>query len=261
MRKVITFALILCLVFAAGCGGSSAPASAAPAENAAQPAAETKSEPDLTEAPETEPEPATAEAWETVSSGVVTWTNSIGTNWARAWVEIENTGSAPLFLESTTFDLEDPDGKLVKSLSLVSGYPQVLLPGERGVYEEETTLDDGDIPEGMTVYSRLGVVPAKAGCVRLDVPEFELKDDSMMGLKMTGRAVNNTDEDQSLVYVAALLYDADDTYLGTLWTILDSDVPAGEKQGFEHSDLDQLNLSAADVDHWLVYAYPNQFQF
>lgn len=245
MRKALALALSVCFVFAAGCGGSSAPE-----EKTAPPAA----------APATEA-PAPAEAWETVSSGVKTWTNSIGSNWARAWVEIENTGSVPLYLESTTFDLEGPDGKLVKSLSMVSGYPQVLMPGERGVYEEETTLDKGELPETLTVYSRLDVVPATVECVRLDVSELEITDASTTGLRMTGRVVNTTGEERSLVYVAALLYAADGTYLGTMWTILDGAVPAGEKQGFERGDLGQLNLSAEDIDHWTAYAYPNQFQF
>ncbi|MBR2697408.1 MAG: hypothetical protein IKE76_02365, partial [Clostridia bacterium] len=76
--------------------------------------------------------------WEEVSSGVKVWTNSIGTAWVHAWVEIRNTGDVPLFLSSGSMDIEDADGGLCQTLKSVSGYPQVLMPGEVGVFDECT---------------------------------------------------------------------------------------------------------------------------
>ena len=254
MKKVMTLALALVMLLSlAACGGSSsAPSATAAPKEAAAPAP--------TKAPTPEPTEAPAAEWEVVSTGVETWTSSIGTPWIRAWVEIENTGDLPLYLGSTSFDIEDENGKLLDTLGTVNGFPQVLLPGERGVYEESTMAEDGMPKEGMSVYSRLNVTEAKVDCVRLDVSDFEVKADKYKQIKGMGRIVNGTGEEQSLVYVAALLYDADGTYLGTVWTILSDKIPDGEKQGFETMAAEfPLNLNA--VASWAVYAYPYHFQF
>lgn len=202
-----------------------------------------------------------AVAYEITDSRAVLWKDSIGTTWVQTIVEILNTGSEPLYLDSGSYDLEDSEGKLIASQSYVSTYPNVLAPGEKGYMYEETTLDK-EVDGELTVIPRVDVKEAKVNLVRLPVTDTEISDGSYGGLDMLGRVENNTDETQSSVYVVAFLYDEAGACIGQMFTILMDDLAAGEKVGFEMASFSIPDtVTASAVADYVVYAFPYQYQF
>jgi len=76
-----------------------------------------------------------------------------------------------------------------------------------------------------------------------------------------GRVTNTTEAEASVVYVAAILYDASGAPIGVLSTVL-TDLPAGEPMGFEAASLSlPPDVTAELVENYTIYAYPVQFQF
>jgi len=199
--------------------------------------------------------------WEEVSSGISIWKDSIGSRWVHVWVEIRNTGDVPLFLSSGSLDLEDADGGLCQTIKNVSAYPQVLMPGEVGVFDEKTLADD-DLPDGdLSIYFRPPVKEATVSLIRYDLTGVKVSEDKYKRAVAKGRVENNTEEDaDGMTYVAILCYDADGSYLGLFSTIVTDDIPAGERCGFETSSA-SWKADAGDVAKTVCYAYRHQFQF
>ena len=211
---------------------------------------------------ETQSQESTAEkeAYEVGDGKAVVFTDSIGSVWVLISVPVKNTGSVNLFLSSGTMDLEDADGHLVESKNMVSVYPQVLKPGETAWYYEETTLDSAPASD-LKVIPHVDVEKAKVDCIRYEVSDLSLADDTYGGIKITGRVENTTTEDESMPYVVAFLYDADDNFLGQAFTIMD-DLKAGDKMGFSMSTFSSYSeFKSENVARYEVFAYPSQFQF
>lgn len=200
-------------------------------------------------------------SWETGNGTVLVSEDSIGSVWVQTAVPVENTGSVNLYLGSGTMDLEDADGHLVESLSLVSVFPQVLKPGETAWYFEESTLDEMPSSE-LNVVPHVDVKEATVDCIRYETSDVTISDEDFGGIKVTGRVENTTDEDGSMVEVVAFLYDENGDFIGNIYTYLDGDLAAGDKIGFSASSFaDVADLTAADVADYKIYAYPTQFQF
>ena len=65
-----------------------------------------------------------------------------------------------------------------------------------------------------------------------------------------------------MIYVVVVLFDKDNKPIGILDDLIIDDLPAGSSIGFEATDIYIPDtLSASDVKSYLVYAYPNQYQF
>lgn len=200
-------------------------------------------------------------SWETGEGKVLVSEDSIGSVWAQIAVPVENTGSVNLYLGSGTMDLEDADGHLVESLSMVSVYPQVLKPGETSWYFEESTLDEKPSSD-LKVVPHVDVEEATVDCIRYETSDVTISDEEFGGIKVTGRVENTTDEDGSMVEVVVFLYNENGDFIGNIYTYLDGDLAAGDKIGFSASSFaDVADLTAADVADYKVYAYPTQFQF
>lgn len=133
--KKITAALlvmVLCLGLAA-CGGS---------DNSDASTTDTEGSTSTTET-EVPAETSTKDevAYEVTYTNARAYENSIGTTWVQTIIEVTNTGSEDLYLNSGSYDLEDAEGNLIASQTLVSVYPQIISSGEKAYYYEETTLD------------------------------------------------------------------------------------------------------------------------
>lgn len=209
-------------------------------------------------------DPASDEAtsYEITDCRAKTWTSSTGSFWVQTIVEITNTGTTNLYLSSGAYDLEDASGNLVASQTMVSAYPDVLAPGEKGYMYEETILDaavDGDL----TVLPREEVEEATIDLVRFPVTDVSISTDNYGDLKMIGRVENDSGEaEDSMVYIVAFLYDTDGTCIGQMFTILTEDLASGDKIGFELSSISLPDDVTADaVADYVVYAYPLQYQF
>ncbi|MCR5230482.1 MAG: FxLYD domain-containing protein [Solobacterium sp.] len=257
MKKAMTslsaFALCLCLC---ACGSSGSSGTAKEESKASEAAAETTEVKN-----ETKEEVREEAAWEVGESKAVVWANSIGTKWVQIICPVTNTGTKNLYLNSATIDLEDTDGHLVDSKSMVSAYPDILLPGETAYYYEETTLEEG-APSELSVLPHVQVKEATVNPVRYEISDVTISDETYGGIKIVGRVENTTEEDGKLVYVTALLYDSEDNMIASAFTILNNDLTAKDKVGFSISTLSVPDtVTASAVDHYTIYAYPMQIQF
>lgn len=263
MKKIVSFLLILLLIFLAACGSNSSDTAqdTSSVSNSAAESGEVSSAPADTAEVSAEPAVASADPYEITYTNCRMYQDSIGSIWGQTIVEITNTGDHPLYLGSASYDLEDASGSLVAAQSYVSVFPDVLNPGEKGYLYEETILDQADLDAEYTVIPHLTIEPAKIDCIRYDVSELSLVEEEYLGPKVMGRVENSTEEDGTMVYVTAILYNAENTPSGIIFTILDS-IPAGEKIGFEATAYSLPDDVTADqVASYTVYAYPTQFQF
>lgn len=204
-------------------------------------------------------QPETAADYETTVYPVKTWVNSIGSPYAQIIVGVKNTGTANLYLSSGDIDLENPDGSLFSVVSYVSVFPEIIAPGETAYYYQEVLLDSVASSE-LKAIPHLDIDEAYIDMIRCPVTDVTISETSYGEIKVMGRVENTTGEDQSLLYVSAMLFDANGNPLGHVFNILEA--AAGEKVGFECVSLSfPEGISAADVANYSVVAYPTQFQF
>lgn len=268
MKKVLTMLLALCMLL------SLAACSAPPTEDELQSTAqsteannESKAEEPTeaptnapTEAPTTEPEEP-SDPYEITFSSVKTHKNSIGTIWAQAIVEIENTGSSDLFLESGSCDFEDMEGNLVASKDM-SVYPQIIAPGEKAYYYEETILDALTEPADLKIIPRPEIMESTTEHITYSVTDISITDNTYGGVKVIGRVENTTEAEESMIYVAITLFNEAAEPIGLVFTILTDDLAPGEKVGFEATSISLPDEVTADsVASYTAVAYPHQFQF
>ena len=257
MKKLLAMILALCVLL------SLAACSTAPADDAdsTTKSTETQStEPGTESTPEqTTEEPA--DPYKVTFSSVKSYKNSIGTVWMQAIVEVENTGTSDLFLEPGSCDLEDAEGHLVASKDL-SVYPQIIAPGEKAYYYEETILDTLTEPMDLKILPRLEIKKSTTEHITYPVTDISITDNTYGYLDILGRVENTTQSDASMVYVAVTLFNEASEPIGLVFTILTDDIAPGEKIGFEASGLSLPDDVTADaVASYTAVAYPYQFQF
>ena len=188
------------------------------------------------------------------------FTNSIGTTWVVGIATVKNTGNCDLYISNSGMDIETADGKLVDTMTLASATPTVISPGETTIiYGEQTVSAEGDYK----VVPTYKAVEAKIPNTRYEVSDVSLSEDDLMGtLEVVGRVENGGDEDQSMIEVVVIMYDADGKVLGVMTTYTD-EIAAGAKGTFKMSNIGDANkVALADIDHSDVIAYPGmQMQF
>lgn len=254
MKKAIAMLIMIALTLSLVACGDSGTSSAG-----STPASSPTASPESTPAPNS---PEKEEAYEITYSSARAYTNSIGTTYAQVIVEIENTGSADLYLSSGSYDLEDANGSLVTSSSMVSTYPNVIAPGEKAYMYEENMLDEAFDGE-LSVLPRPDVDAAKVENIRYATSDVEITTDQFGYLKAKGR-VENTSEEASdgMVYVVLILKNADGNPIGQMFTIVTEEIPAGGKIGFEMSALSLPDDVTEDaIASYDIFAYPMQMQF
>ncbi|MBP3851012.1 MAG: hypothetical protein J6D36_00525 [Erysipelotrichaceae bacterium] len=199
--------------------------------------------------------------WEVGKANVASWQDSIDSIWVQIIVPVENTGEGNLYLEDATMDLENKDGELVDSVTYVSAYPQIVKPGETAYYYEETILDTDEL-EDLTVVPHINVKEATVDCVRYKTSDVKVKDKSYGGISVTGRVENNSEKDSDFTNVVILMYNKKGQMIASCYTILSDTLKSGEKIGFSMNSVAiPKDITAKDVDHYDIYAYPSQYQF
>ena len=201
-----------------------------------------------------------AENYEIISSSVKTYKDSIGITWAQAIVEVENTGSSNLFLHSGTCDLEDLEGNLIASKS-ISVFPQIIAPGEKAFYYDEYALDTLAEPIELKIIPRPEIVKSSSKHITCTVTDISITDYALGGIKVMGRVENTSESEESLIYVAVVLFNEDSEPIGLVYTILSDGLAPGEKVGFEATALSlPSDVTADSVESYTAVAYPYQFQ-
>ena len=245
MKKTIALIILAAMLAATGCGSE---------PNITVGEGTWTEDKETTEAVKSEP------ASELVDVSTKVFTNSIGTTWVVGIATVKNTGNCDLYISNAGMDIETADGKLVDTMTLASETPTVISPGETTIiYGEQSVSADGDYK----VVPTYKAVEAKIPNTRYEVSDVSLSEDDLMGtLEVVGRVENGGDEDQSMIRIAIILYDADNKIIGVMSTYSD-EIPAGSKGTFKMSNIGDANkLKLADVDHYDVMAYPGmQMQF
>ena len=193
---------------------------------------------------------------------VASWINSIGTMRIQVIAEISNTGTIPIYLSTSSYDLEDSNGQIIASKQNISTYPSVIKPGEKGYLYDETSLDN--VVTGLiTVVPRINAKKATVPCIRYEASEITISDTAYFGPKMVGRITNSTNEDEDgIIYVVAILYNNNNVPIGVLTDMLYDDFPKGTKMGFEATTLSLPDyVTASSIGNYTIYAYPSQYQF
>lgn len=141
---------------------------------------------------ETEPETETAPVTDAqiTYADVSTWTDSIGSTWYTAVVEVENTGTATIMLSNCSMDVEDASGALIGTMDLGSSVPEILEPGEIGYYVETGTIDY-TLPDGYQLAPHTKFAEHDAP-TRYPVSEVTLSDTDYFGVKCLCRIENTT---------------------------------------------------------------------
>lgn len=266
MKKVLSIVMALLLAVSLfGCGDPSDSPNNTQDTKPDTAESTTQDSPDSNEEPsqDTEPAPSNAEedAYEITYANARIYTDSIGSVWTQVIVEIENTGSTDLYLSSGAYDLEDANGGLIASETMVSTYPEVISPGEKAYMYNETTLESG-VEGDIVVVPRPSVEKAKVENIRYAISDLSISDGQYGDLKALGRIENTTSEDASMVYIVIILKDSNNTPIGQMFTILTDDLKAGDKIGFEVSAFALPDdITADSVADFVTYAYPMQFQF
>jgi len=201
-------------------------------------------------------------AYEITYAKASSYLRNSSTVWVQVIIEVENTGSARLYLDSGAYDLEDANGKLIKSVSYVSVYPDVIEPGEKAYYYEETSIDDFEKAVELEILPRVDIKKATVDKIRLSVSDDVLSEDGYGDLKILGRVENTTDEELSYVYVVVVLFDSNDIPLGLFHTTIPDTLAPGDKVGFEGISMFlPASVTLDSVSRYEVFAYMEQYQY
>ena len=176
-------------------------------------------------------------------------------------VEIQNTGSTYIYLDSCTFEFEDDEGKFItKEDFWVCPMPTVIAPGEYGYFFNCDEIED-DIPldNGFNMVPKINVKvcgSAEKAVVDYEVSELDIRDGDNY-VTITGRITNDTEDKlyaDDKVYVYAILYDSDGNIIGMGFDLI-YEMEAGDSVGFEiDSFYENANLTVDDVADYKVYA-------
>ena len=196
--------------------------------------------------------------YEVGEPSVEIWTDSINVKWIKVSVPVTNTGTADLYLDDATIDIESSTGTLLDTLSYVGGYPEYIKPGETGYYYEDNFAEFSN--NDVVAVPHVKVEKATNDVIRYDVTDVTITSD-IYGIKVMGRVQNNTTKKESLVMLAANLFDTNEKLICNCFTYLDGSLAAGAKVGFTISSYSTDDFSPEDVASYEVYAYPVQYNW
>lgn len=177
-----------------------------------------------------------------------------------AIVEVENTGNVNLHLKDASFDFEDADGSLLATNSsiLVSSDPDIIAPGEKGYFYCDGVPLNGNIDEN-TYYvlkPNLTVEKTKRNFWRYEISDLSIAEGDLFSpLSVIGRITNNTEKEDSLVWIPCVLYGKDNMPIAAFGTNV-TELQAGETRSFDISavNLAGMDLELSDVADYKVFA-------
>lgn len=128
-------------------------------------------------------------------------------------IEIENITNYNLYLGTPTYEFEDPSGNLIgvcDSFAFGSSDPDIIAPGEKGYFYANSASVEGEItPESDYVFvPKLKVEKAKNKIIRYPISDLSITEGKYGPCTIIGRVTNNTDEEDSLVWLSIVLFDS-----------------------------------------------------
>ena len=156
----------------------------------------------------------------------------------EAIVSFTNTGNEDIYVTGASFDIEDASGKLLQSDSYPNHSPYVIKPGETGYLYNQfgTTLEGITDVEGIRFVPQFIVKTTNEPPHRYPVSDTSIRD-GKWGIAVVGRITNDTDEDESYMYVRVMFFDSNNKILGISGTSV-TNITAGRTVSFEVEGLD-----------------------
>jgi len=252
MKKILMTILVLILLIGAFAG----------CRPAATPQTDESAAVQMQKPAKTTASPEGIEAFDVLDSKITLWKSSIGTIWGQLIVEVKNTGTTPLYLTSSDFDLENEIGEPVDVMKVVGVYPSIIMPGEMAVYCNQTTMDKvTDETMQLKAVHRIQPKKAKNDQILFPASDVSVEDSPYGGISAIGQIENNTAEEQKMVYVAVVCRDENEKVVTVLTTILMDAIAPGETVWFEATALSLPdNITADQFKTFETYAYPLQMQ-
>ncbi len=189
------------------------------------------------------------------------WVDSIGTTWIQVIAEITNTGKAPIYLSSGSYEIEDTSGKIIQVEDYISIKPTIIQENEKAYFYHETTMDIpsseiGNFIPHFTAKKASSILP------EIDITEINIID-STLGPKALGRIKNSSDSDiTSIIYVVIVLFDVNNNPIGVLSDSLSDDLLIDSTLAFEATNLYLHSIVTKEsIVSYKTYAYPLTIQF
>ena len=221
--------------------------------------------------PEEEPEETTTAdiiQYEITHTTFTHQMNTLGREEYCGVVEITNTGTTCLYLDDCTFDFEDNNGHLLQSEKYITSAPSVIAPNEKGYFFSSGWLDEGvSLDNGINlvpVYTIAKCEDGEDAIIDYDISDLDIRDEDYdMGVKITGRITNNTNEETNSidVMIVAVFYDSNGDILAVDFTYADA-MSAGGQSSFEISTMfGNDSLTTDEVADYQVFARHDYYQF
>lgn len=178
---------------------------------------------------------------------------------------IKNTGNVPLYLKDCSVDFEDENQHLLATEDFFSTCPDVINPGETGYFYNSigslALNEQASGSEEIKIVTHIEIQKAKRNPVDYVVTDTSLTTDSINYPMVVGRVENNTEEDDSLLYLNVIFYDADGNILGITGTNI-TELNAGTTKGFECSSIGAAgDFDSDDIADYKVIARKAHYQF
>lgn len=174
-------------------------------------------------------------------------------------VEIQNIGTSNLYLGLSTFDIYDSAGAVASSETLISTTPNVIAPGEKGWFYNNTGYID--IPMGnYTMVPILDVKISNLPIIRYPIANTQIKQGTY-SVTVTGNIANTTSENDSMTWISVVLFNSENQPIGLHGTNI-LDFNAGQLRAFDAEGLWLPDYITIDkVARYEVYSSPNQYQY
>lgn len=191
--------------------------------------------------------------------------NSLGRYEYYGYVEIKNTGTCDIYMQDCVFDLEDNDGHLLQSDTLISHCPEVIAPGEKGYFYNSlgaSSIDSSvSLDNGVRLVPQMKLAQAKGKPVSYPVSDVSVRKDDYGYVKVTGRVENTTEKDINYMYIHVLFYDKDGKVIAITGTSV-TDIGAGMKGSFDMTAMFvNDNLKFEDIKETKVIAEDSYYQW
>ena len=172
--------------------------------------------------------------------------------------ELKNNTNEPYSVYGMSLDLEDSNSSLVLTRSMISVYPDIIMPGCSGYIHEKVSgfFGDEEFDPQVIVKPILHYkTKPKAG---YEYPDVSISDiivgSDEVFRDVSCRIQNNTDEDLTGLTIVALLFDDDGKFLTYAESLFES-IEAHDKKGFKLMELytdDSVQFPGANVK---IYVY------
>lgn len=194
------------------------------------------------------------------------FTDSMGDVCCNVIIEIENTSTGNLYLDSPTYDFEDANGKLLGTCDFSaygSADPKLIAPGEKGYFYSNGGAIKGTLTPDMdyTFVPHLPVKKSNLDIIRYQVRDLSITEGKFGPCEIVGRVTNNTSKDDGLVWVVFVLYNASNEPIGIYGTNI-IDLKAGDTKSFSADSISlPKEINYKGIANYKVYAAKMQYQF